>query len=667
MPQKLALGPEDGKGFDESTYRRTLSDPSVLVAKAPSPRAERSLSISVQDLLLRRHPMGPRIRDPQRVNKQVKFLQIFHDAENCFVGSTEILDLFDLRRRLFALLEDRCEAVLVDEANDPTHYLDCMSMPFEWRFYMHSVDETGSAFKPSRQDMEQFVDLGVTHIDPGSKSDAVDLKMQNDIHHFMEVHQQMKEQFLVVIISGDRDFASCLRRLVQKGFTTALVVNSNDARPSVRRIATVDCGDWEALKADCALSITSVLCTRQGRNKLWYACRHVIQDESREYQDMSTIIQDFADYHVAIIQVLRAEEDGGDLDGDLDGNGSSSSSNANPHSSWVRELRLKALSVLTAKDVELYVVESSSGEAGAGSRPSTAGASGTTNSQAPSIPFLIAALSPWTTVTGVVSNLVYGTGGQAKNLLMEAARRGREDIVSGLLNEDGMVEAVLNRTTSSPSRYTALHYAAYHGHAGVVDVLLDAGADVNIRNAAGETAVESAAHKGFDGICEKIRAVQLQQPQNDELGSAGLQILVDLHPQQLQTVQEQLEQSGAPADNDDLVNVETPDDIEKALGLSPASSRLDHAAENRSQELSEGPSDTPLRTPSHGRSQSEGARGVDDSEDDNGEDESSTAKTPMMQLNRSAVRIFNIDSDDGVTKPPNARSNSVPRYGVDWR
>ena len=226
---------------------------------------------------------------------------------------------------------------------------------------------------------------------------------------------------------------------------------------------------------------------------------------------------------------------------------------------------------------------------------------------------------------------------------------------------------MLNRTTSSPSRYTALHYAAYHGHAGVVDVLLDAGADVNIRNAAGETAVESAAHKGFDGICEKIRAVQLQQPQNDELGSAGLQILVDLHPQQLQTVQEQLEQSGAPADNDDLVNVETPDDIEKALGLSPASSRLDHAAENRSQELSEGPSDTPLRTPSHGRSQSEGARGVDDSEDDNGEDESSTAKTPMMQLNRSAVRIFNIDSDDGVTKPPNARSNSVPRYGVDWR
>ena len=71
----------------------------------------------------------------------------------------------------------------------------------------------------------------IRHSLPGSKSDAVDLKMQNDIHHFMEVHQQMKEQFLVVIISGDRDFASCLRRLVQKGFTTALVVNSNDARP----------------------------------------------------------------------------------------------------------------------------------------------------------------------------------------------------------------------------------------------------------------------------------------------------------------------------------------------------------------------------------------------------------------------------------------------------
>ncbi len=45
----------------------------------------------------------------------------------------------------------------------------------------HSADENNTLFFFS------VVDLGVTHVDPGSKADAVDLKMQNDIQHFMEV------------------------------------------------------------------------------------------------------------------------------------------------------------------------------------------------------------------------------------------------------------------------------------------------------------------------------------------------------------------------------------------------------------------------------------------------------------------------------------------------
>ena len=68
MPRrpKLALGPEDGKGFNGLTYKRTLREPAAAVVKTPSPRAERSNSISVQDLLLRRHPLGPRVRDVSR-------------------------------------------------------------------------------------------------------------------------------------------------------------------------------------------------------------------------------------------------------------------------------------------------------------------------------------------------------------------------------------------------------------------------------------------------------------------------------------------------------------------------------------------------------------------------------------------------------------------------
>ncbi len=68
MPRrpKLALGPEDGKGFNGLTYKRTVQEPAAAVVKVPSPRMQRSNSISVQDLLLRRHPLGVRVRDVSR-------------------------------------------------------------------------------------------------------------------------------------------------------------------------------------------------------------------------------------------------------------------------------------------------------------------------------------------------------------------------------------------------------------------------------------------------------------------------------------------------------------------------------------------------------------------------------------------------------------------------
>ncbi len=54
--------------------------------------------------------------------------------------------------------------------------------------------------------------------------------------------------------------------------------------------------------------------------------------------------------------------------------------------------------------------------------------------------------------------------------------------------------------------YTALMWAASHGHADIVDMLLEAGADPSLRNRHGETP-EGKARQGigrFEGIIERL-------------------------------------------------------------------------------------------------------------------------------------------------------------------
>ncbi len=81
--------------------------------------------------------------------------------------------------------------------------------------------------------------------------------------------------------------------------------------------------------------------------------------------------------------------------------------------------------------------------------------------------------------------------------LMLAAWKNRQEAVRWLL-EHG---AQPNRTERE---WTALHYATFAGHAGLVEDLLSAGADVNARSTNGSTAVMMAAREGHAVLAKRL-------------------------------------------------------------------------------------------------------------------------------------------------------------------
>ena len=73
--------------------------------------------------------------------------------------------------------------------------------------------------------------------------------------------------------------------------------------------------------------------------------------------------------------------------------------------------------------------------------------------------------------------------------LHEAAENGNEALVKRLLKAGADVNGLATGTRWSP-----LMYAGFMGYIGVAKVLLDAGADVNLVNRAGQTALSVAVH-----------------------------------------------------------------------------------------------------------------------------------------------------------------------------
>jgi hypothetical protein len=94
-----------------------------------------------------------------------------------------------------------------------------------------------------------------------------------------------------------------------------------------------------------------------------------------------------------------------------------------------------------------------------------------------------------------------------KTLLMTAAKMGHLECSKFLLSlhSNGI-------NTTNNDGFTALHYAAYHGHEDIAFLLLDMGADPKLRNNFKEDALDSAVTKNHTKLVERLRKSRYYSP-----------------------------------------------------------------------------------------------------------------------------------------------------------
>lgn len=160
-------------------------------------------------------------------------IDIFHDAENCMLRkSTNGSKLFDVV----------VKAIVSSTFPDFDYALSAHSLVVAWRLVLpfHSYgdnslmspqssqsDSISANFFALRQCIRDLQTRGVMHVNPGDKKGAVDICIKDILDDFCVTHEDDNEDKkmnrVIVLISGDRDFASNIRSLMQKGFKVLLI------------------------------------------------------------------------------------------------------------------------------------------------------------------------------------------------------------------------------------------------------------------------------------------------------------------------------------------------------------------------------------------------------------------------------------------------------------
>lgn len=107
------------------------------------------------------------------------------------------------------------------------------------------------------------------------------------------------------------------------------------------------------------------------------------------------------------------------------------------------------------------------------------------------------------------------TQGQLRALFFEAARDGRQDMLTEFVN------ARFDLNVQDDKGHTALILAAYHGQQAAVTQLLDAGADPCAKDLRGNTALMGAIFKGELSIAHQLVAADCAPDQRNNAGQAA--------------------------------------------------------------------------------------------------------------------------------------------------
>lgn len=161
---------------------------------------------------------------------------MFHDAENCWIGPTT--SGVALHRSVLA------------------HVRACVGggggsgdMRVEWNLVLRAKGGApGDAqYRPARHTVEDLRDLGVTVIDAGQKDGAVDATVKELMRQWLaswsDLTAAAQQTTVVVLISGDRDFAPELRQMQQAGVRVLLVSGAN-VRDSLASLVWQHSAHW---------------------------------------------------------------------------------------------------------------------------------------------------------------------------------------------------------------------------------------------------------------------------------------------------------------------------------------------------------------------------------------------------------------------------------------
>ncbi len=106
-----------------------------------------------------------------------------------------------------------------------------------------------------------------------------------------------------------------------------------------------------------------------------------------------------------------------------------------------------------------------------------------------------------------------------QELLFDAARMGRVDVIPALLQAGADIEA------RNEQGHTPLILASYNGHAEATALLLAHGAQVDAADGArGNTALMGTAFKGFDKVAELLLAAGAQVDRRNDAGQTALML-----------------------------------------------------------------------------------------------------------------------------------------------
>ena len=153
-----------------------------------------------------------------------KKMAVFHDAENCYLGKAKAgVSDGDLAFNFHKAVKD----MVVKEGGDGSG---------SWQFFLHHQEHLDN--HPSKHTMTGLSDLGVDNIDPGAKLGAVDVKMKANIGTFIDANKDKAEQFIVVILSGDKDFLPEIQELQRAEFAT-IICHPPDVSKTFLRQASV--------------------------------------------------------------------------------------------------------------------------------------------------------------------------------------------------------------------------------------------------------------------------------------------------------------------------------------------------------------------------------------------------------------------------------------------